>query len=507
MTEYRESHHPADRGRVTAPLGVIADDFTGATDVAVALRRAGLRTLLFFGVPDGTSAPDGVGAPDGTRVTDSTGLLDGTDAPDSTGVLGGTGEGAHGSHPARLPAHDALVVALKSRMVPAADAVASSMGALEWLRGQGSGQIYFKFCSTFDSTPRGNIGPVLDRLAEATGAATVPLTPSSPEHLRTQYQGCLFVDDVLLGASHMRDHPVTPMTDSHLPGLLRAQTRERVELIRLGTVREGHAAVRAALADAGARGVRYVLADGIDESDLRTLGRAALGAPLVAGAAGLAAGLAHAYAEERAGHPPDTDHTRDAGRDGTGAGEKAADTREAPGGPAAVLSGSCSRRTLEQLAALADAGRPGYLLDPVATPDPVALADAALAWYDALPAGAGAPVLYSSVAPERLREIQRLLGVERSAAVLEETTGLVAVGLVERGVRRLVAAGGETSGAVVAALGVTGAHVGAEAALGVPWIHPLGGRPLALLLKSGNFGGPGLLLDASASPAGREDTG
>ncbi|WP_329020252.1 3-oxo-tetronate kinase [Streptomyces sp. NBC_00690] len=450
--------------RGPAPLGVIADDFTGATDVAVALRRAGLRTLLFFGVPDRTS------------------------------------EGAYGSEAARLPEHEALVVALKSRMVPVADAVASSLGALEWLREQGAGQIYFKFCSTFDSTPRGNIGPVLDRLAEATGADTVPLTPSSPEHLRTQYQGYLFVDELLLGESHMRDHPVTPMRDSYLPRLLRSQTREQVALIGLGTVREGEAAVRAALAGAGARGARYVLADGIDESDLRTLGRAALGSPLVAGAAGLAAGLAHAHAEERAGHPPG------AGWEETGAETKAPDTWEAVGRSAAVLSGSCSRRTLEQLTALTDAGRPAYHLDVVATPDPMALADAALAWYDALPSGGGAPVLYSSAAPEELREVQRVLGVERSAAVLEEATGLVAAGLVERGVSRLVAAGGETSGAVVAALGVTGAHVGAEAARGVPWIHPLGDRPLALLLKSGNFGGPGLLLDASASPAERADS-
>ncbi|MFI0975887.1 3-oxo-tetronate kinase [Streptomyces sp. NPDC021093] len=424
-----------------APLGVIADDFTGATDVAVALRRAGLRTLLFFGVPgDGTT---------------------------------------------RLPPHDALVVALKSRMVPAPDAVKASMDAYEWLRGQGTGQLYFKFCSTFDSTPRGNIGPVLDALAGATGAGPVPLTPSSPEHLRTQYQGQLFVDGVLLGESHMRDHPVTPMTDSYLPRLLRAQTREQVELIGLDTVREGPAAVRAALTRAGDDGARYVLADGIDGSDLRTLGLAFADAPLVAGAAGLAAGLAHAYA-------------------GTTA---ATDTGSAPGGPAAVLSGSCSRRTLEQLAALKGAGRPAYRLDPVAVPDPVALAAAALAWYDALPAGADSPVLYSSAEPELLRRTQELLGVERSAAMLEEATGLIAAGLAGRGVRRLIAAGGETSGAVVAALGVTGARVGVEAARGVPWIHPLGGSgpPLALLLKSGNFGGPGLLVDASA-PASAEGT-
>ncbi|MEU9748176.1 3-oxo-tetronate kinase [Streptomyces niveus] len=462
MTVTRDSRPPAQHRVGTAPLGVIADDYTGATDVAVALRRAGLRTLLFFAVPDSRD------------------------------------ERIDGGDQARLPQHDALVVALKSRMVPTADAVAASLDALEWLRGQGAGQIYFKFCSTFDSTPRGNIGPVLDRLAEATGAGTVLLTPSSPEHLRTQYQGHLFVDDLLLGESHMRHHPVTPMTDSYLPGLLRAQTHGQVALINLATVRRGTAAIRDAMAAAGAGGARHVLADAIDESDLRTLGRAVLDAPLVAGAAGLASGLGRARAERHVRPAPA------AGRNPAD-GTEAPDTWDAPRGPAAVLSGSCSRRTLEQLATLTAAGRPGYYLDAVATPDPAELADAALTWYDTLPAAGEAPVLYSSVPHERLREIQRVLGVERSAAVLEEATGRVAAGLVERGVRRLVAAGGETSGAVIAALGITGAHVGDEAARGVPWIHPLNGRPPALLLKSGNFGGPGLLLDASASPAGQDD--
>ncbi|MFH9425697.1 3-oxo-tetronate kinase [Streptomyces sp. NPDC017529] len=432
-------------------IGVIADDFTGATDVAAALRRAGLRTLLYFGVPEpGKSTPEG------------------------------------GGRAAPPPGHDALVVALKSRMLPAPDAVARSLEALAWLRRCGARHFYLKFCSTFDSTPDGNIGPVLDALADALAAPTVLLTPSSPEHLRTVYRGHLFVDDQPLAESAMRHHPVTPMTDSSVPRLLRAQTDRPVESLCWETVREGTAAVRAALATSGARGTRYVIADALDADDLRTLGAAAGAAPLTAGAAGLAGGLAHAHATTV-----------------TYADDEASGTGESPEtGPAAVLCGSCSARTREQLGVLTGLGRPAHRLDPVTEPDPAALAGQALAWYDALPPGE-APVFSSSLPPDRLRETQRALGAERAAAVLERATGLIAAGLVERGVRRVITAGGETSGAVVTALGVTAGWIGAEAAPGVPWIHPTSGPRIALLLKSGNFGAPDLLATASAGPSSR----
>ncbi len=411
---------------MTGVLGAIADDFTGATDVAVAFRRGGLRTLLFFGVPPETE---------------------------------------------ELPPHDAVVIALKSRSLPVDDAVSLSMEALRWLRNRDAEQIYFKYCSTFDSTPRGNIGPVLDALAQALPPGTVVTTPSSPEHGRTQYQGYLFVGDTLLAESPMRDHPATPMTDSRLPRLLRAQTDTPVALITHDVVRRGETAVREAMATGG-----YVLVDALTENDLRLLGRIVVDAPLVAGAAGLAAGLAAARAS-------------------TAAAPAAART---PDGPAAVLSGSCSARTLEQVAVMMRLGRPAHRLDPVTTPHPADLAADALTWYDSL-TGGDAPVIYSSLSPAELKRTQDELGVVKSAEILETATGLIAAGLAERGVRRLVAAGGETSGAIVTALGVRGGVIGAEAAPGVPWIHPVGeGRP-ALLLKSGNFGDPDLLATASGS--------
>ncbi|WP_193560649.1 3-oxo-tetronate kinase [Streptomyces alboflavus] len=422
-------------------LGVIADDVTGASDVALALRASGLRTVLYFGVPDADVAP-----------------TDGCEA---------------------------VVVALKSRMAPPPHAVAESLAALRRLREHGVRQVYFKFCSTFDSTADGNIGPVLDALADALDAPAVLLTPSSPQHGRTQYEGQLFVNGLPLAESSMRYHPVTPMTDSSLPRLLRAQTDRPVELVRWRTVRAGVDAVRAAVADATARGVRYLLADALDGDDLRTLGRAAADAPLTAGAAGLAGGLAHAAPG------------------GALATYEEKDPLDA--WPAAVLSGSCSARTLQQLDVLRAQGRPVHRLDPVAEPDPAALAGRALDWYDALPPGspAGAPVIHSSVGPGELRAIQGALGAERAAAVLEEATGRIAAGLVARGVRRVVAAGGETSGSVVAALGITGAWIGRAAAPGVPWLRPTSGPGIALLLKSGNFGAPDFLATASAPPGAR----
>ncbi|MFD4628972.1 3-oxo-tetronate kinase [Streptomyces sp. NPDC058284] len=419
-------------------LGVIADDVTGASDVALALRERGLRTLLYFGVP----RPD-VAAPGG---------------------------------------HDAVVVALKSRMAPAALAVEESLAALRRLRGHGVRQVYFKFCSTFDSTADGNIGPVLDALADALDAPTVLLTPSSPQHGRTQYEGQLFVNGVPLAESPMRHHPVTPMTDSSVPRLLGAQTGRAVGLLRWETVRAGTGAVRAAVADAARRGVRYLPADALTADDLHVLGRAVADAPLAAGAAGLAGGLARTLAGG-ARDPDEDDDPLDAW-------------------PAAVLCGSCSARTLEQLDVLRSLGRPVRRLDPVAEPDPAALAAGALDWYDALPPGpsGGAPVFHSSVPPTQLRETQGALGADRAAAVLEEATGRIAAGLVARGVRRVIAAGGETSGAVVAALDVTGGWIGRAAAPGVPWIRPTSGPPISLLLKSGNFGGPDFLATASAPP-------
>ena len=419
----------------TAPLlGCIADDFTGGTDVAVFFRRAGLRTVIVFGGP----APEAV-----------------------------------------LPDHDALVVALKTRTLEPSVAVEQSLAAAAWLRDAGADQIFFKYCSTFDSTPDGNIGPVADALADALasaegGARIAVVVPASPAHGRTQYLGHLFVHHQLLSDSPMRHHPLTPMTNPRVAEVLAGQTERKVAVITLPTVRAGAAAIRTELDRLASDGVRYAVVDAIDDTDLEQIGQAAAHDTLVTGAAGLAGGIGAALAS---------------GFDrSTGQIDPVGDV------PTVVLAGSCSARTLEQIDHLQQA-QPSFRLDAMATPDARALARAALRFYDDQPPGA-APLIYSSLPPDELRVVQDSLGSAHAAAILETAMGLIAQQLTARGVRRLIVAGGETSGSVVSALHVNGGLIGDEAAPGVPWIFTTDSTPIALLLKSGNFGEPGLLTEA-----------
>jgi uncharacterized protein YgbK (DUF1537 family) len=419
---------------MTLRIGCIADDFTGGTDVAAAFRRAGLRTALVFGTPDDTTA---------------------------------------------LPADcDAAVVALKSRSTPADEAVADSLTAQRWLWAKGAAQVYFKYCSTFDSTPQGNIGPVADALMDAAGAAVTLHCPASPPNGRTVYQGHLFVHDQLLSDSPLRHHPLNPMTDSALVRLLSAQTRHQVGLVDWATVRGGVEVVRDAIAGHQQAGVRHIVADALTDDDLAVLGAATLELPVIAGAAGLAEGLGHAYPATR---------------------PAAAEPLPAEG-RAAVLAGSCSARTLEQIAQFYAAGLPSLHLDVLAAAAGRDVTGEALAWY--AEQDPELPVLiYASASPEELAAVQAQLGVAEAAAQVEELLGTLASHLVERGVRRLLVAGGETSGAVTTALGVRAVLVGEEADPGVPWTYATtGSGDLALMLKSGNFGAPDLFTRVLTEP-------
>ncbi len=416
-------------------IGAIADDFTGATDIAVAFRRAGLRAVVLF----------------------------------------------NGPNDAELPEHDVAIIALKSRTIEPAEAVRQSVESVEWLRAHGAEQIFFKYCSTFDSRPEGNIGPVADALTDLLDAPRAVFVPSSPVHLRSQYMGHLFVDKLLLSDSHMRHHPLTPMTDSYIPRVLDAQTQFNVSLIDHRDVQQGSDRVATLLADAEGRGERFVVVDAITAYDLTVIGEAVADDVLVTGAAGMAGGLGAAYAR----------------RHGLTGAAHDADPLGAV--PAAALAGSCSARTLEQIENMR-ATHPTYQLDALADPDSDSLAKNALAWVDGLDSGS-APLIYSSLPPEQLRQTQEILGTERASEILETAMGIIAEGLVERGVQRLVIAGGETSGAVVTALSVEGGLIGEEAAPGVPWIYTAGERQVALLLKSGNFGDPQLLTRAVETAA------
>ena len=407
-----------------AILGVIADDFTGATDIAGMLVKNGMRTIQTIGIPAPGSIADDV---------------------------------------------DAVVVALKSRSIPAAEAIAQSLAALEALRQAGCVRFFFKYCSTFDSTDAGNIGPVGDALIDALGARQAIYCPAFPENGRTIFFGHLFVGDLLLSDSPMRHHPLNPMTDASLVRVLARQTRHKVGLAPLKQVQAGSARLRGALDKLAADGVRHVVVDAVADTDLGIIGEAVGDDLLVTGGSGVALGLPAAYR-----------------RRGLLAHKSNADALPALAGPAAVLAGSCSAATLGQIAAF----KGQHLVldtDAICRGEPVA--DKALAW--ARERLGTAPILLSaSQSPDAVKALQAKYGVEGSSHAIEKTMAHLARGLVSAGVKRLVVAGGETSGAVVGALDVTALRIGPEIDPGVPWTASEGAHPLLLALKSGNFGAP-----------------
>jgi 3-dehydrotetronate 4-kinase len=420
---------------VTLALGCIADDYTGASDLANTLTRCGLRTVQTIGVPESDLA---------------------------------------------LPDVDAVVVSLKSRSIEAGLAVSRSREAEKWLRGRGADHVLFKICSTFDSTDAGNIGPVMDALRTDSGATIVLVTPAFPETGRTVYQGNLFVGAVPLNESPLKDHPLNPMHDSNLVRVLARQSKTRVGLVDLADIARGPDAVRARLADLAAKGFGAAIADAVFERDLETLGAVALDHRLSVGASGLGLGLARALVVAR--------------RLKSNAPNAASD---APvGGAAACLAGSCSQATLQQIAN-AEAVMPVLHLDAdqvVAGKDE---AQRALVWArERLKQG---PILIaSSSRPDQVAALQARHGRDAAGHAIEQAMADIAAGLVEADVRRLVVAGGETSGAVVDRLGIPGFLVGAEIAAGVPVLRAVGASDgeMLLALKSGNFGGPQFFSDA-----------
>jgi uncharacterized protein YgbK (DUF1537 family) len=405
-------------------LGCIADDFTGATDLANSLVRAGMRVVQTIGVPSEHCASE----------------------------------------------VDAIVVALKSRTIAPAEAVAQSLDALRWLQAVGAEQIYFKYCSTFDSTPQGNIGPVADALMDALGIDFTVATPAAPDNARTVFNGYLFAGQVLLNESGMQNHPLTPMTDANLVRVMQAQTRRKVGLIDHATVARGTAAVRERIRELRAEGVGIALVDAISNEDLRQLASALRDLPLVTAASGLASGLAANFRLTSSSH---------------------ASALPTAMGFQAIVSGSCSRATNAQVAAFIGAGGSAFELDPFDVARDARAVQKVLGW--AAPRLAAGPLLvYSTADPAAVRLVQSELGSEDAGLLMERTLGAVAQGLVALGVRQLVVAGGETSGSCVQALGIGHLQIGAQIDPGVPWCHAraadAGGVELHVALKSGNFG-------------------
>lgn len=422
---------------MTLALGCIADDYTGASDLANTLTRAGLRTVQTIGVPADDLA---------------------------------------------LPEVDAVVVSLKSRSIEAGLAVTRSRAAEKWLRGRGASHVLFKICSTFDSTDAGNIGPVMDALREDCGETIVLVTPAFPETGRTVYQGNLFVGAVPLNESPLKDHPLNPMHDSNLVRVLSRQSRTRVALVDLATVARGADAVRARLADLAGGGFGAAIIDAVFDRDLETVGAVAAGHRLSVGASGMGLGLARTLVAS--GKVAPNSATEDIG---------------APvGGPAACLAGSCSQATLQQVKN-AERIMPVLHLDPERVVTGKDEVHEALAWARQHVAN-GAVLIASSSTPSEVAALQARHGREAVGHAIERAMADIAEGLVETGVRRLVVAGGETSGAVVDRLGIPGFLVGAEIAAGVPVLRAVGtkGDPMLLALKSGNFGGAEFFTDALA---------
>ena len=416
-------------------LGCIADDYTGASDLANTLTRAGLRTVQTIGVP-----PDDLA----------------------------------------LPEIDAVVVSLKSRSIESGLAVERSRASEKWLRGRGAGHVLFKICSTFDSTDAGNIGPVMDALRADSGDTIVLVTPAFPETGRTVYQGNLFVGSVPLNESPLKDHPLNPMHDSNLVRVLARQSTIKIGLVGLAVVARGPDAVRARLADLAGQGFGAAIIDAVLDSDLETVGAVALDHRLSVGASGIGLGLAYALVTSRRIKSNTSSAIPDA----------------PIGGPAACLAGSCSQATLQQVAN-AEQAMPVLHLDPDQIISGKDESRRALAWAkDRLKEG---PVLIaSSSTPEEVAALQSRHGRNAAGHAIEQAMADIAEGLVAAGVRRLVIAGGETSGAAVDRLEIPAFLVGAEIAAGVPVLRAVGAKAgeMLLALKSGNFGGPEFFSDA-----------
>ena len=407
-------------------FGAIADDLTGATDLALTLSRKGMRVRQTVGIPTEETFRDKT---------------------------------------------DAIVVSLKSRTNPASEAVTQSVAAGKALLAAGVQQLFFKYCSTFDSTDKGNIGPVTQALMALTGEARTLVCPAFPKNARTVYKGHLFVGDQLLSDSSMRNHPLTPMRDSNLIQVLSRQTEMPVSLIDISTIRMGAEVLQAKINKL--QGIAVV--DALNDADLMTIGKAARNLLLVTGGSGVAMGLPANF----------------------GFSERRATNSESfPLGRAAVLSGSCSEMTLRQIERAKASGLPGFRLDPLS------LARGDTSPEDAIKFAVGTsdkkiPIVYSSVAFDEVQQAQEVLGCEGASQVVESAMAEIAQGLANRGFDRFVIAGGETSGAVISRLMVKDLYVGPEIDSGVPWmLTRYEGRPMALALKSGNFGSIELFLTA-----------
>ncbi|UXI04678.1 3-oxo-tetronate kinase [Photobacterium sp. TY1-4] len=403
-------------------LGVIADDFTGATDIAGFLVANGMKTIQLNGVPQAQAAVEA----------------------------------------------DAVVISLKSRSCPVNEAIEQSLSALKWLQDQGCRQFYFKYCSTFDSTAEGNIGPVTDALLDTLGESFTILCPSLPVNGRTVYQGHLFVQGSLLNESGMRNHPVTPMKDANLMRLMDAQANGKTGLVAYHDIAQGAAQIAARFEALKQQGCRYAVVDTLDNTHLASIGEACRTLKLITGGSGLAAGIAHNWTESLS----DQSEAMQAGQ-------------PAPG-PTVILSGSCSVMTNRQVAAY-QSQAPHFALDVQSCLSEPHYVDTVYDWVVSHLGSTLAPMVYATAEPEILHAIQAAYGAQASSQAVEQFFHRLVQRLQQHGVTNFIVAGGETSGVVTQSLNVKGFYIGPQIAPGVPWVKATD-QPLSLALKSGNFG-------------------
>ena len=404
-------------------LGCIADDFTGATDLANNLVRNGMRVAQTIGIPQ------------------------------------------HALN-AEL---DAVVVALKSRNIEPEAAIAQSLEALEYLLAQGAQQIFFKYCSTFDSTPKGNIGPVTEALMAALGADFTIATPAFPDNGRSVFKGYLFVGDQLLSESGMRDHPLTPMTDANLVRVMQAQCQNQVGLIEYQTILAGADAISSRITDLKASNTKIAIVDAVTNDDLYCIAPALKDLPLITGGSGIAIGLPSNFGLQA--HPTSS-------------------KLPLASGYRAIVSGSCSQATNLQVERFKSLGGEMYAVNPLELNEKSTeqMLQEILTWAEPR-LSHGSVLIYSSASPDQVKEVQSQLGVQAAGNAIENLLGSVAKGLVALGVGQLLVAGGETSGACVKALGIDQMQIGQQIDPGVPWCYAkVQNKPLHLALKSGNFG-------------------
>lgn len=403
-------------------FGAIADDFTGATDLAALLSRSGWPVSLRIGLPG----------------------------------------------PEDKPAAPFEIIALKIRTVPVQQAIDQALAAADWLKQAGAKRFYWKYCSTFDSTPQGNIGPVAEALMERLGTSQTIYCPAFPENGRSIFMGHLFVGEQPLDESPMKDHPLTPMRDSSLVRLLSPQVKAPVGLANRLVVAKGVQALKARLTALESEGFRHVVVDAVADEDLAIIAEAVLDFPLVTGGSALAMPLPGLLAAK--GELP---------------AARNANAHPTIGKGQIVLSGSCSAMTRRQVAAYKPHAATLQL-------NPLDLAkkgvQPALGWLHTVAADQP-KMVFATAEPQDVRAYQQALGVEKSGALVEDALAQIATEALKLGVSRFVVAGGETSGAVVNALGISQVSIGREIAPGVPWTFAtIADRPIALALKSGNFG-------------------